>query len=97
MTKIAACISCFIIHYQKIPLYLHPLYLLAVGSLSKVLQFSISYNTYYDTHGLFWSRSIPSCSCFQGMDFIYFLMIYISLLTMFVYAKETRYFVVYIS
>lgn len=27
-----------------------------VGSINKLLQFSISYNTHYDSHGIFWCR-----------------------------------------
>lgn len=39
----------------------------AVGSLSKIFQFSIPYNTYHDSHGIFWHGSIYSCACSQGM------------------------------
>lgn len=39
----------------------------AVGSLSKIFQFSIPYNTYHDSHGIFWHGSIYSCARSQGM------------------------------
>lgn len=41
----------------------------AVGSFSKILQFSISHNAYDDSYGIFWSCSIFPCSCIQGETF----------------------------
>lgn len=35
----------------------------AVGTFSKVLQISLSYYPYNDSHGVFWSRNVLPCPC----------------------------------